>query len=136
MKATSAARPLQVELAHGRCPSTAAPGAADSLARMGPDRRQRHTEAIDEYDSYAPYIVSLLTSGADEYKLAHYLRDVQRVSMGMSVVDDQLHQRVRVACWSWLRADQPSLRAVQLVQQLFAAALVALAFFSVLAGRQ
>lgn len=48
----------------------------------------------DEYDSYAPNVVELLLSGADEYKLASRLSEFQRVSMGMSVIDEELHRRV------------------------------------------
>lgn len=48
----------------------------------------------DEYESYAPAVVQLLLSGADEYKLASRLSDFQRVSMGMSVIDEELHRRV------------------------------------------
>jgi hypothetical protein len=48
----------------------------------------------DEYDSYAPAVVRLLLSGADEYKLVSRLSEFQRVSMGMSVIDEELHRRV------------------------------------------
>lgn len=48
----------------------------------------------NEYDSYATSIVNLLVSGAYEFKLTSRLRDFQRVSMGMTVVDEELHRRV------------------------------------------
>jgi hypothetical protein len=48
----------------------------------------------DEYDSYVPGLVHALLSGADEYKLASWLRRVQSDSMGMSVIDEELHRRV------------------------------------------
>ena len=48
----------------------------------------------DEYDGYVPAVVQLLLSGADEHKLAARLSQFQRVNMGMSVIDDELHRRV------------------------------------------
>ncbi len=48
----------------------------------------------DEYDSYVPAVVQWLLSGADEYKLASRLSQIQRVTMGMSVIDEELHRRV------------------------------------------
>jgi hypothetical protein len=48
----------------------------------------------DEYDSYAPTVVRFLNSGADEHKLASLLSGFQSGSMGMSVVDLELHNRV------------------------------------------
>ena len=48
----------------------------------------------DEYDSYAPTVVQLLLTGTDEYKLMLRLSEFQRVSMGMSVIDDELPRRV------------------------------------------
>jgi hypothetical protein len=48
----------------------------------------------DEYDSYAPAVVRLLLSGVDERKLAARLSEFQRVGMGMSLVDEELHRRV------------------------------------------
>jgi hypothetical protein len=48
----------------------------------------------DEYDSYAPTICGWLREGVDEYKLASHLSQLQRVSMGMSVIDEELHLRV------------------------------------------
>lgn len=47
----------------------------------------------DEYDSYAPTICRLLREGADEYKLANHLSQLQRVSMGISIIDEELHRR-------------------------------------------
>ena len=48
----------------------------------------------DEYESYVPGLVSLLLSGADEYKLESWLRRLQSDSMGMSEIDEGLHRRV------------------------------------------
>jgi hypothetical protein len=48
----------------------------------------------DEYDSYAPTICRWLREGVDEYKLAAHLSRIQRESMGMSVIDEELHRRV------------------------------------------
>ena len=48
----------------------------------------------DEYDGYVPSVVQWLLSGADEYKLASLLSEIQRVRMGMSVIDEELHRRV------------------------------------------
>ena len=43
----------------------------------------------DEYDSYASGIVRLLQAEADEYKIAGHLRNLQRVSMGMSSTNEE-----------------------------------------------
>ena len=48
----------------------------------------------DEYDSYAPTICRMLQQGVDEFRLAQHLRQLQSVSMGMSVIDEELHQRI------------------------------------------
>jgi len=48
----------------------------------------------DEYDSYAPTICRWLRQGVDEDKLAAHLSHLQRVIMGMSVIDEELHRRV------------------------------------------
>lgn len=48
----------------------------------------------DEYDSYAPTICQLLQDGVDECKLATHLGQLQRNSMGMSIIDEELHRRV------------------------------------------
>jgi hypothetical protein len=48
----------------------------------------------DEYDSYAPTIYRYLREGADERKLAGHLRQLAQVSMGLSVIDEELHRRV------------------------------------------
>ena len=48
----------------------------------------------DEYDGYVPAVVRWLMSGADEHKLASRLSQIQRVTMGMSNVDEELHRRV------------------------------------------
>jgi hypothetical protein len=48
----------------------------------------------DEYDTYAPTICRWLQQGVDESKLAGHLSQLQGVSMGMSVIDEELHRRV------------------------------------------
>ena len=48
----------------------------------------------NEYDSYAPTICRWLREGVDEHKLANHLAHLQRVSMGMSFIDVELHRRV------------------------------------------
>jgi hypothetical protein len=48
----------------------------------------------DEYDSYAPTICRWLLEGVDEHKLARHLAQLQRVTMGMSIIDEELHHRV------------------------------------------
>ena len=48
----------------------------------------------DEYDGYVQGLVHFLLLGANEYKLAAWLRRVQSDSMGMSVIDEELHRRV------------------------------------------
>jgi hypothetical protein len=48
----------------------------------------------DEYDSYAPTIRRWLREGVDEHKLARHLSELQRVSMGMSIHNEELHLRL------------------------------------------
>jgi hypothetical protein len=48
----------------------------------------------DEYDSYAPGICRLLQAGADEWKLANHLCQLQTVSMGLSHVDEEHNCRI------------------------------------------
>lgn len=48
--------------------------------------------AQDEYDSYIPKLIGLLSEGADEIKIAHYLEQIETVSMGLSSSGD--HNRV------------------------------------------
>jgi hypothetical protein len=48
----------------------------------------------DEYDSYAPTICRLLQDGVDEYKLAAHLNELERVSMGLTVIDEELNRKV------------------------------------------
>ena len=48
----------------------------------------------DEYDSYAPTICRYLLGGADEHKIARHLSQLQTVSMGLSVVDEEHNPRV------------------------------------------
>lgn len=54
----------------------------------------RNEMCRNEYDSYAPTICRLLREGVDEYKLAKHLSQQQMVSMGMSIIDEELHRRV------------------------------------------
>ena len=53
-----------------------------------------HDLCRDEYDSYAPTISRLLREGVDEHKLTAHLSQLQRINMGMSVVDEDLHRRI------------------------------------------
>ncbi len=53
-----------------------------------------NVECRDEYDSYAMTLVRLLRSGADEYKIALRLGTFQRVTMGLSRVDEAVDRRV------------------------------------------
>lgn len=48
----------------------------------------------DEYDSYALTICRWLREGVDEYRLANHLSQLQRVNMGMSIIDEELHHRI------------------------------------------
>ena len=48
----------------------------------------------DEYDSYAPAIVRLLLSDCDEYKLTAHLCELQRSSMGLSEIDEEVSRSV------------------------------------------
>ena len=48
----------------------------------------------DEYNSYAPFICRCLREGVDEYKLSDHLSQLQRVSMGMSFNNEELHLRI------------------------------------------
>ena len=48
----------------------------------------------NEYDSYASTICRCLREGMDEYKLANRLIQLQRVGIGLSVVDEELHHRI------------------------------------------
>jgi hypothetical protein len=53
-----------------------------------------YPQCRDEYDGYAPTICQWLLEGVDEYRLAAHLSRLQRESMGMTVVDEELHRRV------------------------------------------
>lgn len=46
---------------------------------------------VDEYQSYVPSVVKLLRDGADEYKIAKYLNDITRTSIGVSLCDEKIH---------------------------------------------
>lgn len=48
----------------------------------------------DEYDSYGPTICRMLDENVDERRLAAHLSRLQRESMRMSVIDEELHRRV------------------------------------------
>jgi hypothetical protein len=49
---------------------------------------------LDEYDSYAPAICRWLREGVDEHRLSNHLGELQRVSMGLSSIDEGLNRRV------------------------------------------
>jgi hypothetical protein len=46
----------------------------------------------DEYENYAPHIITLIRDGADDFKLVAHLRELERVAMGLmpSPPDDLL----------------------------------------------
>ena len=46
----------------------------------------------DEYENYAPHIITLIREGADDFKLVAHLRELERVAMGLqpSPPDDLL----------------------------------------------
>ena len=46
----------------------------------------------DEYENYAPHIITLIREGADDFKLVAHLRELERVAMGLrpSPPDDVL----------------------------------------------
>ena len=48
----------------------------------------------DEYLQYARTLVDLLLSGADEFKLAGRLGEIQNNSMGISQVDNERNKRI------------------------------------------
>jgi hypothetical protein len=54
----------------------------------------KHAQCRDEYDNYAPAICRWLREGVDEHRLAAHLSQIQRVSMGMTVINEELHRRV------------------------------------------
>jgi hypothetical protein len=48
----------------------------------------------DEYDSCVSSIVRLLQAEADEYKIAEHLRNLQRVNIGLSSVNEEQDRRI------------------------------------------
>jgi hypothetical protein len=48
----------------------------------------------NEYDSYARTIIDYLHQGKDEHKLTVYLAELQRNSMGLSVINEERDRRV------------------------------------------
>jgi hypothetical protein len=56
-----------------------------------------------EYDSYVSKIVQLLQAGADEYKIAEHLRNLQRVSMGLSSANEEQDRRIAAMLISLVR---------------------------------
>ena len=48
----------------------------------------------DEYDSYAAGLIRMVRDGADEYKVAHRLTELARISMGLSVGDEERDRAV------------------------------------------
>jgi hypothetical protein len=48
----------------------------------------------DEYNGYAPKLCEMILEGADEYKIAHYLSEIQRVSMGLSCIDEERNRQI------------------------------------------
>jgi hypothetical protein len=60
-----------------------------------------------EYDSYAPAIGRLLQAGVDEFRLAAHLGQLQRVAMGLSLVDEERNRAVARRLRSLLRVRDP-----------------------------
>ena len=52
-------------------------------------------EVGNEYDSYINGIISLLKSGADEYKITRYLERLEVISMGLSRKSSRTDQAVQ-----------------------------------------
>jgi hypothetical protein len=48
----------------------------------------------DEYDSYVNTIVRFIQAEADEYKIAKHLRNLRRVSMGLSSADEERDRQI------------------------------------------
>ena len=48
----------------------------------------------DEYDSYVNTIVRFIQAEADEYKIAGHLRNLRRVSMGLSSADEERDRQI------------------------------------------
>lgn len=57
----------------------------------------------DEYDSYAPGIVSLLSGGADVVRVADRLAELRRTSMGLPP-DQDSDRRIAQELVSWWRS--------------------------------
>jgi hypothetical protein len=54
----------------------------------------------DEYDAYAPHIVSLVAEGASDFRLAHHLTELQTEQMGVTAtpaVNIQVARRIMAA---------------------------------------
>jgi hypothetical protein len=64
------------------------------LREWDPARVGDHELARDEYHRYARTLCRYLREGADEYRLTSYLSQVERVSMGISGVDEERNRRV------------------------------------------
>ena len=44
---------------------------------------RENEHALDEYDGYAPHLVSMLAAGSDEYQLRSHLNNLRTVAMGL-----------------------------------------------------
>jgi hypothetical protein len=53
-----------------------------------------YAQCQHEYDSYAPTVCRWLREGVGEHRLSVHLSHIQRVNMGMSVIDEELNSRV------------------------------------------
>ena len=77
------------------------PASRDEIRRLSAALRE-HWDPIgggkmpdlpaDEYENYAPHIITLIREGADDFKLVAHLRELERVAMGLrpSPPDDLL----------------------------------------------
>ena len=61
----------------------------------------------DEYESYAPRVVALFREGAEDYKVASYLSDVERDTIGVKpTAPEELIPVVRRVRAEWSTVDE------------------------------
>jgi hypothetical protein len=64
------------------------------IAEWDPIGVNAHPEAQNEYDNYIGGIYRLMMAGADEVRMSHHLRRLERDSMGLSAQDEARSHRV------------------------------------------
>jgi len=57
----------------------------------------------DEYDSYAPPILTMLRNGCDEEKLEHHLAAIQSVNMGLEPLPER-DQKIAAELVDWWKS--------------------------------